>query len=706
MAKRSKPRRAEAPRQLLREPGAFAQWAFATLVLAIFVALALWNAWATCTTVDEPVHLAAGYSYLKWHDFRLNPEHPPLVKLVAAAPLLATHLFRGGFDPGNLDSYDGADSRSLNILRKDWAAVLAGNDSWNFTHEFYYGVHDAVLERTGASRSSELPTRQRYRRADYLRNPEGMIRAGRTAALGFGVLLGLLVFLWTRELYGFFGGALALTLFAFDPSFIGNSALVTTDVAASLGFFGSVYLLWRATRRLAAREVALLCVMVALAATSKYSCVLLAPIFILLGIVTIFAHREWENAIAPSRPVESRPRRAMAFGAICLTTAAASVLAVWAVYGFRFSAAPDPGRAAEQETRLAPGLNSIPFRTEGFFPFEWTLRRGAADEELLKTYPDGAPLETRDELARSVQLGASDRLLLTIGRHHLLPEAFLNGLATLRATLLRGSFLNGAYSNTGFRTFFLWSFALKTPVVTLALLAIALFALARRRVTLGGAGWFLFVPVIVYFAISIRATLNIGHRHLLPVYPFLFVAIGSVAGIVTRLDATKARRIAATLIAAIVTSSLVVFSPLARPSIVAPHHLSYFNEFAGGPLGGARHLVDSSLDWGQDLPALRSWMTSRGIDGPINLSYFGCADPRFYGIPFVNLEGGYDAPKEPLVPAAIDGYVAISLTNASGVLYSPELRERWKRVLANARLAGRAGYSILIYETGNPWTGR
>src|SRR5206468_11421522 len=88
--------------------------------------------------------------------------------------------------------------------------------------------------------------------------------------------------------------------------------------------------------------------------------------------------------------------------------------------------------------------------------------------------------------------------------------------------------------------------------------------------------------------------------------------------------------------AAAALSALVVFAPPWRPQPTYPDFLAYFNEAAGGPRGGSRALVDSDLDWGQGLKSLSSWLAERGIAEPVNLCYFGTAEPRFYGLRFVN----------------------------------------------------------------------
>jgi hypothetical protein len=132
---------------------------------------------------------------------------------------------------------------------------------------------------------------------------------------------------------------------------------------------------------------------------------------------------------------------------------------------------------------------------------------------------------------------------------------------------------------------------------------------------------------------------------------------------------------------------------------VVGRHISYFNELSGGPLRGHQQLVDSNLDWGQDLPALAQWLASHQVKEPVNLCYFGTADPRFHGIRFVNLFLGYVYAREvPLAGVNRPGLVAISGTNLRGVYYTEEGRAPWREFLRDAELVGRAGYSIFIYR--------
>ena len=134
---------------------------------------------------------------------------------------------------------------------------------------------------------------------------------------------------------------------------------------------------------------------------------------------------------------------------------------------------------------------------------------------------------------------------------------------------------------------------------------------------------------------------------------------------------------------------------------ICPHYLAFFNQFVGGPENGHRYMVDSNLDWGQDLKGLKKWMDQYQIHY-INLSYFGTADPVYYGIRCTYLPGGpfYDDPlmRNPLLP----GYVAISATNLRGVYFLEQARDVYKPLL-NSQPVAVIGYSIYVYRVDQPW---
>ncbi|MDT8306951.1 MAG: hypothetical protein RRC07_13540 [Anaerolineae bacterium] len=257
----------------------------------------------------------------------------------------------------------------------------------------------------------------------------------------------------------------------------------------------------------------------------------------------------------------------------------------------------------------------------------------------------------------------------------------------------RPSFLLGETTLGGFTAYFPVAFLVKTPLATLVLLVLSGYLLLRpraraadRRRTL-----FLLIPAVVYFAASMQSALNIGYRHLLPILPFLYLVI---AGALARLAAGPARRalrwVAPTGFAALLVTTLAIY----------PHFLSYFNLLGGGPENGYRVLVDSNIDWGQDLIRLRQWMAGHEVER-VKLSYFGTADPVYYGIDYEPLPGlprhaelWWDVPFSAEAPEP--GIYAIS---ASNLWELPLQEEKYVFPWFRAREPDdRVGYSILIYD--------
>ena len=216
-----------------------------------------------------------------------------------------------------------------------------------------------------------------------------------------------------------------------------------------------------------------------------------------------------------------------------------------------------------------------------------------------------------------------------MANHHLLPEAYLYGAAYILMQIERYAFWNGAYSTSGWRLFFPYCFLVKTPLPLLALAgASAAVALRRLKRGLWISTLYETVPlwslIGVYSLIAISSTLNIGHRYILPLYPPIFILCGSAAAWL-RSERAVMRALLPVLLALFVVESARAY----------PHYLAYFNQITGRT-HAYEHLVDSSLDWGQDLPGLKQWLESHGGDGspehPVFLTYFGTAEPDHYGI--------------------------------------------------------------------------
>jgi len=128
-----------------------------------------------------------------------------------------------------------------------------------------------------------------------------------------------------------------------------------------------------------------------------------------------------------------------------------------------------------------------------------------------------------------------------------------------------------------------------------------------------------------------------------------------------------------------------------------PHHLAYFNEAAGGPANGFKWLVDSNLDWGQDLKGLGRALHEMG-DPPIYLSYFGVGDPAIYGIRFVPVVRNWNVPRAgDAVDPAASGRVlfAVSATNLQANYFTDKTLLSWLKDREPIKVLG---YSIFLYD--------
>jgi 4-amino-4-deoxy-L-arabinose transferase-like glycosyltransferase len=225
-------------------------------------------------------------------------------------------------------------------------------------------------------------------------------------------------------------------------------------------------------------------------------------------------------------------------------------------------------------------------------------------------------------------------------------------------------------------------FALKTPLAVLGLLALAI-ALPRRG---NGLGLFLGIPILFYALVAcFWLRVPLGLRYALPLYPLLHLYLA------TRLAPLRSSALRAVLA---VGCAWLGWSSL----WIHPHYLAYFNESLGGPRRAYRHVVESNLDWGQDLGTLADYLEKRG-NPPLQLAYFGVEKPERYGLRATRLRSC----------APVTGLVAISATLLQG-LYSPT--NPFQRApdgcfdwLLEREPVAQPGYSILVYEIPDPEQG-
>jgi hypothetical protein len=561
----------------------------AAIVLVVFAivfsALSVGSYRQKSAAWDEPVHMSDAYASLIQHDYRIDPEHPPFVRMWAALPLMAMQVVP--FDLSILDK----------MPPGQWARTL-----YQSCTDFLYTHNDA----------------------------DHLLSASRFMIVLLGVALGALVFLWAQAWLGFRPAVVALACYTLEPNIAAHASLVTTDMGLACFLFATVYFLWRTSRSASPANVAGLLISFALAVISKFSAIALLPI-----VVVLLAWSVWRRqAITPAK----------AAGLFALMIVA-GYIAIWAVYGFRYAPSATPG---------------------------WLYDFGN-DTQVVSQVPTLA------------------RLIGWIDAHHLLPNSFSQGFLFGQAkAVVRRSFLLGEFSASGWWYYFPVAFAIKTPIGILLLLGIGAVAAVRRAASLGvDAVMYVAVPLVVYLALSMTTHLNIGLRHLLPVYPFVML----FAGVAAKALLESRAKAGAIVLAALVAGTALEFGR------TYPDNLAFFNAAVGGPDRGGEYLTDSNLDWGQDLKPLKRWMDLNGVSS-INLAYFGTALPQYYKMDVTYLPGSTFVPGE--VKVNLPGYVAISATVLNGVYLDNEQRAFYSSFRSRTPVA-RVGHTILVYWVDKQW---
>lgn len=426
-----------------------------------------------------------------------------------------------------------------------------------------------------------------------------MLRKARSMMILLSIAFGGVIFAWSRRLFGPAGALVSLTLYALSPTILAHARLVTTDLTAAMLLTCSAGALWRLARRITLSRILLAGLALAALCLTKMSAVLILPVAALLLLIRALSSEPLHVSIGKKTELRSTPARIATLLAAGLAVALVAWAGIWSAYGFRYSAfAPEHAHAAQLPL---PDWGDLP---QGTSSWEYTLRDNGPIQKTLRWLRD----------------------------HRLAPEAYLYGAAFTAAALQSSdAFLNGERQQGGWWYFFPVCFALKTalPILGILLAAIAARWHSSTQESRPALQAFLrcaplWCILAVYSTFALTSSFNLGHRLILPIYPPLFILAGACA---TWINARSlfARGLIPALLVCLAASSATAW----------PHYLAYFNAFAGGPANGHKHLVDSSLDWGQDLIGLKHWLDQsdrKAHPGPIYLSYFGTASPAYEGI--------------------------------------------------------------------------
>ncbi len=540
-------------------------------------------------TWDEGDHIYAGYMSWKTADFGLNPEHPPMVKLLATIPLLSLPLKV----PTVQDRF----------FKEE--AFLNGKDF------LYKNDADMILFRT------------------------------RMAAAILTLLLALLVFLATKEMFGTGAAFIALALLTFEPNLLAHGAVVTTDAALSCFMFATIYTFYRYVKAPSVWRVVIVGVSAGLALSVKHTGFLVFPMLLMLAICELVRQRLAANG--SSETIMATGRRALKFTASLAAITVIGLAVLWAFYGFRYQARPNGLQLNPSLTEYAQGLR----------PHEaW--------------------------------------IISTMARWHLLPESYLYGLADVRLTAdFYTSYVLGKIYAHGIWFYFPVAFAIKSTLAFLVLMLLAVVAIATRRLSCWREILFLTIPPVFFLLVAMSVGMNIGVRHILPLYVFFSVLIGGAAWALIRRNPRWVYAVVALLLFHAV-SSLWTF----------PVYLAYSNELWGGPSNTYKYLTDSNADWGQQLKTTKLYLDQRGVKD-CWFVYFaeGVVETGYYGIPCKPLPTTNTlwVNEQIDVPPSIEGPVLVSAGNLSGFEFGPGVLNPYEQ-FKYLRPTAVIDYGVFVFD--------
>ena len=621
--------------------------AILSVLIAGFAVHALLAARSKSATYDEPIHTLSNWLQINDGDFRLTPDHPALWRFVVGLGLIGQPL------QVDLDSPIARKVLSHPELECNWSAE--------------------VLYRSPPAGADPL-------------YGERLIARARTANALFAVLLACVVARWAWVWGGRLAAVVATSLLTFDPNFLAHGALVTNDVAATCMIGVATYSTWRLGQRLTWPRALVFATVCTAAVGIKFSCVLLAP---MLGLTLLYRATDaapWSLGRGNVK-LRTRPRRLAAVFSICIGSLLLALIAQWPIYNFR----------------EAPTADNDYYRVQSVkdvYAYKQVYRAHLNDAVTRTLTYDSITAESRN-----YQPNTFVRALYALESGQWLPQSWAFGLVCIFiGSVGRESFFLGQVQLFGSALYFPVAILVKTPLVTLLF---AVMSSAAGLIWLRRGSWHvgrrwkvacLLIPPALYLGAAMLAGLNIGIRHVLPVYIPVYVACGVIAAKCKDAGHTGWRIGFRSLVA------LALISLLIESGSVFPNYLNFFNRASGGASGGLSVLGDSNLDWGQDLPALADWYKVWRAANPTKkfyLNYFGIADPRAYGIDYANVGPGYlYDPDRPAVHSPGDlgaGAYAVSATYLQGVQVPTEQREAMEALRKTQPLAVING-SIYVFN--------
>lgn len=429
-------------------------------------------------------------------------------------------------------------------------------------------------------------------------NANLMLLLGRLPMLLIMLLLGFYVFKWSRELFGSTAGLISLFLYSFSPTFLAHGRFVTTDVAAAAAIFIASYYFIRWLKEPSAKNLIIAGLVFGLAQLAKFSVFLLVILFIFIVIVWIYLKTREAKNMGQGTWLSLGRNLWKYLGGVVLLFATGYIFIVWPVYLFHVANYPVERQVRDTQTIL---------QSFGMRPIA-----------NLIIFLSGIPV-----LRALAQYGLGLAMVLQ------------------RAVGGNTTYFLGEINNTGYPFYFPIVYFIKETltlhILTLTALFFGLWQFGKKRfyqwnnfnilLQQNIAQVLMLSFIALYWYSSLRSILNIGVRHLLPTFAFIFLLVAQQISLWLENNEIDKNRLVQFLKYAFLVI-LIVWQIVSVVSVY-PSFLAYFNESVGGPVNGYKYVADSNLDWGQDLKRLTAWVNDNKID-KIYLDFFGGALPEYY----------------------------------------------------------------------------
>lgn len=631
------------------------------LLMVIFFVTSLIVSRQESTTMDEKAHIPASYSYVRYQDMRINPEHPPLLKDLAGLPLLALNP-----EP---------------VMPKE--DPLWENGDWLDTSKFPEGP-----ARTWGLAQWEFGDKILHRNGN---DADAITFWSRLPITFIALLLGFFIFLWTKELAGSIAALFAALLYFFDPNILAHSHYVTTDIGIAAFLFFAFYFFVKFLERPTWKNVLWAGLFLGLAQLAKFSAVLLFPIFGLFVVLySLSISTDGEDSPWKKRFLSMVTYLWKYTVIVCIC-----FVAIWGLYfvntlNMPGSVIAEIARAQFPNDKLVGRLAELSIIT-------------LSNHNLLKPLAEYF-LGVFMVFAR-VAGGNTYYFLGNVSNHAsawYFPVVFL-----LKETL---PLLFLLVLTSGYTLYRMGKTIVGEKLSSLP-------RLLRISFQSHIAQWLMMFFVLFYSYVSITGNLNIGLRHLFPILPLLYVLIAkTLFDILKRTESDITQKLLKIFYGG---TALII---LAIPVLAYPNYLSYFNPIAGGNEKGYIFVTDSNYDWGQDVKRLRDFVgqynlctstnfqeefcknitlktpPSQAPIEKIRVDYFGGSSPQYY------LGNKYIGWHSHLSPEA--GWYALSIGFLQENLYKEKLSGEtsydWLRAYDVEHPVAKAGDSIFIYYVPEP----